>query len=273
MMKKKLIICCFSTLLFFCSLLGFAQAAEYEPTQAFFVNDFADVITAEDEATMQTWGESLYQQTTAQLVVVTVPDMAGAAIEEYALDLARDWGIGQAEEDNGALLLLSVEERQVRFEIGYGLEGALPDGKTGRILDQYVIPYCAEDDFSQGLREGYQAAAAVIFAEYGITEPELTGYTEELAKEDTGGLGSFFWLMIVVFIGLMVFAVIFGHKRGGGPRPPGGGNYRGQDPHGPHHGPFFGGGFFGGGHGGGFGGGGFSGGGGGFGGGGSSRGF
>ena len=118
------------------SLLTITVAAAVipKPKDNFFVNDFADVISAADEQKMQAQGEALYKKCGAQVVVATVKTLDGSDIESYSLEMARSWKIGSDENDDGILLLLAVEERKVRIEVGYGLEGALPDSKTGRIL-------------------------------------------------------------------------------------------------------------------------------------------
>lgn len=75
------------------------------------------------------------------MVVVTVQSLGGRDIESYSIGLAREWGIGDKDDDSGVLLLLSTGDRQVRIEVGKGLEGSLTDGKSGRILDSYAVPY------------------------------------------------------------------------------------------------------------------------------------
>ena len=81
--------------------------------------------------------KTLEKQTGAQIVVVTVQNLEGQSLEEYATELFRNYGIGDKEKNNGVLLLCAYEERQFRIEVGYGLEGTLTDGKTGRIQDEY----------------------------------------------------------------------------------------------------------------------------------------
>ena len=139
-----------------------------QPTNDFFVNDFADVIDDNIETELQAIGASLYNQTTAQVVVVTVESLDGYEVDEYALELGREWGVGSEDTDNGVVLLLSETDRQVTIQVGYGLEGCLPDGKTGRILDNYAIPYLRNDDFSTGLCEAYKAIVSVVCEEYGV---------------------------------------------------------------------------------------------------------
>ena len=203
---------------------------------------------------MQSQGESLYSACGAQVVVATVSDLGGDDIESYSLNMARSWEIGDKDENNGVLLLLAVSERKVRIEVGYGLEGALPDSKTGRILDTYGMDYFRNDEFSEGLASVYNSLINEVYIEYGLVADE--NYTP---VRDYSGDDELFSAVVAVFV---VFAVIiylilrrilpFGRR-----------HYRGG---------FYGGGSFGGGS---FrgGGGGFSGGGGSFGGGGSSRGF
>lgn len=104
---------------------------------------------------------SLNAATSAEMAVVTVDDLAGLTIEDYAERLFRRFGIGQKGRDNGLLLLFSRDDRMVRLEVGYGLEGAVPDGLASRILDEHAIPRFREGKYGRGL---YEAAAAVARA-------------------------------------------------------------------------------------------------------------
>ena len=159
-----------------------------EPTSNFFVNDFADVIDDEVEDELQAIGASLYSETTAQVVVVTVDSLDGYDVSEYALELGREWGVGSEDADNGVVLLLSVNDRQVTIQVGYGLEGCLSDGKTGGILDTYAIPYLKDDNFSLGLENAYKAIANVVCVEYGIELDNLNvedyKYNYDIFDED-----------------------------------------------------------------------------------------
>ena len=245
-----------------------------EPTEEFFVNDFADVIDDEVEEELQAIGVSLYNQTTAQVVVVTVESLDGYDVDEYTLELGREWGVGSSETDNGVVLLMSVNDRQVAIQVGYGLEGCLPDGKTGRILDNYAIPYLSNNDFSMGLSEAYKALVAVVCEEYDV---ELSGdynlNSYETTEEDFD-MGSIIAIAFLIIITISVLDLVLNKFRGGSGR--GGGSHHGGGYYGGH--TYYGGSS----HSGGFhsggssfrgGGGGFRGGGGSFGGGGSSRGF
>lgn len=146
---KRVLACTAAIVLAVTLCLAAAAEVAYQPTAQFFVNDFADVLSAQTEQEIVELGRALQQQTGAQAVAVTVPSLGGQSVEDYAIDLANSWGIGQAEEDNGVLILIAVEERKLRVEVGLGLEGALPDGKTGRIMDEYMSPPCGKTTIPQ----------------------------------------------------------------------------------------------------------------------------
>ena len=145
-----------------------------KPTRDIYVQDLAGVMDSESKAKILQIGRALDEKTTAQVVVVTVPSLEGQDLESYSLELMRAWGIGQKDKNNGVLLLLAVKERKSRIEVGYGLEGDLPDGKTGRIQDEYMLPAFKEGKYGQGLLQGYGAIAQVI-------EKSAAGVTQEPA--------------------------------------------------------------------------------------------
>lgn len=282
-MKKVFALFCAINLIFSLSFSSFAISLP-EPTNDFFINDFVNIIDEDDEAEIMKIGADLYEQTTAQIVVVTIDSLDGYDVDEYALELGREWGVGNEDNDNGVVILLSLSDREISIQVGYGLEGCLNDGKIGRILDDYAIPYLTVDDFSTGLIEAYKAVAYVVCEEYDVElkpEYEIDNYDTNELSDDFGAdatITLFFALLIVVII-----VVIFDKFLKNGPPSDGNGNgtYHGGGRYygGPtiYRGGFSGGsrgGFSGGG--GGFrggGGGGFRGGGGSFGGGGASRGF
>jgi uncharacterized protein len=100
-----------------------------------------------------------------EMAVVVIKSLDGLAVEEMAVKLFELWGIGKKDKDNGLLLLWATGDRRVRVEVGYGLEGALPDGKVGAILDTYVIPRFKAGDFDQGLLDGVDALLRVARSE------------------------------------------------------------------------------------------------------------
>lgn len=237
------------------------------PTEKFFVNDFAEVMTEDDTNTVCAKGVALQEQTTAQAVIVTVSSLDGEEISDYALRLGREWAVGDDDKDNGIVILFSESDREIYIAVGYGLEGALPDSKTGRIIDTYGIPYFSKDDFSSGLVSVYNSIVNEIYIEYGIEPDENYTALASLPQSDdygdktSAGQIAVSWLILIALVALYI--LIFGRRGGmfifGSPRHfTGGFNNH-------HHGGF--GGF--GGSSGGFGG--FKGGGGSFGGGGAGR--
>ncbi len=247
--------------LFLLLTLSVPAFALVSPTSDFYVNDFAKLLTPETESFIMNHSNALEESTGAQIVVVTVETLDGKNEREYGIELARQWEIGGKDKNNGILILLSLQERKIDVEIGYGLEGAINDAKAGRFIDDYALDYFREDAFDTGIHNLYQALLAEVYHEYGMEIPDDVEAVKRSENEDFGSI----WVTIVVF--LLMFLSIGSFFR----RPPRGGR-------GMFFGPGMGGGFYGGYRGGGFGGGsfgggGFSGGGGSFGGGGASRGF
>lgn len=261
MLKRVLSIAAVFLLAVF-SLCGCeTEKKELKPTEKFFVNDFAEIIDDTQENEIYNRAVTLQDKTTAQVVVVTVEDLNGAEPSVFATDLANRWGLGTDEEDNGILIFLAENDREIFIAVGSGLEGALPDSKTGRIIDRYGLEYLRADDFSKGLNSISKAIVNEVYLEYGLETEE--GYTpidtlpqSPSADYGYGGKVAISWVSMIIF--LILFFLVFGKRSGmmllffGGR-----GGYRG--------------GGFGSGRGGGFGG--FSGGGGSFGGGGAGRGF
>lgn len=250
--SKWLIALCAATLLLLTGCDAEPAMTYPEPTEQFFVNDYADVMTDADEQAVYEAGVALYQATDAQIVLLTVTDLGGQSLEEYSFNIAEGWGIGDEEKDNGVLLLFTVDGPHSRIEIGYGLEGAINDSKAGRILDTYLVPWYEDSDaWSAQLADTYKAILNEVYIEYGLTENLLT-------VETPVGEGGGEWIYAVFMLILLI--TLLSSKRGGLFFLPYFGGF-----HHHHHGG--GGGF----SGGGFSGGGFRGGGGGFGGGGASR--
>lgn len=189
-----------------------------EPTSAFYVNDYANVLSEETEQLILNRGAALAEKTNAQVVVLTVTSLNGEAIEEYALNLGREWGIGDKEDNTGVLLLLAVEEREAHIAVGYGLEGRLPDSKAGRFLDEYAIPHFREDDFDTGVCETYVALVNEVYTEFGLESEADSGYVpiDQLQAQDDDEdvlslVGSV--ILLVVLFGFIGFSAV-GRRRG-----------------------------------------------------------
>ncbi|CQR71463.1 hypothetical protein SOV_18150 [Sporomusa ovata DSM 2662] len=138
------------------------------PTQSIYVQDHAGVLDSETKSKINSLGSKLAAKTKAQIVVLTIKSLEEIPVETYALEVLRQWGIGDKQLNNGVLLLVAVNDRQSRIEVGYGLEGALNDAKTGAIQDTYMIPYFAANDYNKGIWNGYQALVNITAKEYNL---------------------------------------------------------------------------------------------------------
>ncbi len=252
----------FAGLIFILSLTPLL--AQDLPDYTGFVNDFAGVIERDAEAQIESIANRVDRLTGAQIAVVTVDTIEPyGSIEEYSIALAEKWQVGSRDRDNGVILLVTMKERNLRIEVGYGLEGAIPDGRAGEILDTAMLPYFQDGDFSTGFLAGTYEVAGEIAAEYDVDLGDLNVPVPAASSRARGSdegrgipAGLIFFLMIFFFGGGRFFFPLFFLSSILGGR-----HYRGG-----FGSSGFGGGSFGGGSFGGFGGGGF-------GGGGASRGF
>ena len=167
--KAKKIVC---LLILIMILLPLKTLAVVSQTNEFYVNDYAKILSSETEEYIINTNIELQKKTGAQIVVVTVSSLGGQSIEEYATELFRKFGIGDKNKNNGVLLLCSTGDRLFRIEVGYGLEGRLTDGKTGRIQDKYIIPYLKNDNYNEGIKNGFSAVLQEVCKEYNISISE-----------------------------------------------------------------------------------------------------
>jgi uncharacterized protein len=237
------------------ALVASAFAADVAvPALSGRVVDQANILNASDEDRLTGKLRDFETKTGIQLVVVTLPSLQGHPIQDWGLTLGRTWGIGQKGKDTGALLIVAPNDRELRIEVGYGLEGALPDATASVIIRNVIVPRFKAGDMAGGISDGVNAIMAA-----------LTGSGEEFtpSKLQSAGRTLSQWVP-VLFVGLFVILVMIGQFRD---RTRSGRYYRNRSGGWTYYGGGYSGGGFGGGH---SSGGGFSGGGGGFGGGGAS---
>lgn len=184
------------------------------PDPVGFINDFAGVISPRTESAMESLSRELKQKTGSEVVVVTVKSIGDMEYTDYAVRLYEKWGIGEKGKDNGVLIFNAVAERKIRIEVGYGLEGIIPDGLAGEIRDRYLIPHLRKNDFDTGLANGLAAVASIIARDAGV---KLSGGIAtrpsggRSRKRGQGGI-NIFQLMIFFF----VISSMFGKRRRGG---------------------------------------------------------
>lgn len=221
------------------------------------VNDYAQILSPGQSSSLESQLARLEQDTGHQVVVLTLPTLDGEDIEGFGIRVAESWKIGKKGFDNGVILIVAVNDRKLRLEVGYGLEGVLPDVTANRIIRDYIVPLFRTGDFGAGIVSGITAVEKVIRKE---PLPEASRKQPQNRSSEL----NFIVMLLITFgvLGLFAFSSM-ANRRGNGMWATGS----------RRRGPTFWGGFGGGGgfgSGGRFGGGGFSGGGGSFGGGGSS---
>lgn len=213
--------------------VGVAQAALTFPALTGRVVDSAQMIepAVREQLTQQL--QTLEQTSGDQLVVVTVPDLQGVPIEDYGYQLGRQWGIGQKGKDNGALLIVSRDDRQLRIEVGYGLEGVLTDAQSWVIINQVILPKFKAGNFSQGISDGVAAMIQVVGGEPLAVPAHVAD--ANFAMDNPGfSIGLFILLIGVLWlcnrmglpVGAILLAILNSSGRGGGGGG-GGGGFRG----------------------------------------------
>lgn len=189
-----------------------------------FVNDYAQVFTAEQREQLQTFLSGLNQKKGIELVVVVLPSLEGGQIDDFANRLFAKWGIGKKGLDNGILILTAIQDRKVRIEVGYGLEGTLPDAKTGRIIDEYIVPLFKKGDYAGGLVMGCHVLGGILAPEQKQQLSEVTPappVKAEAPEKKQKKKEEFSWLtaFLVAIVFLLVMGNLFrrkGYKGGNG---------------------------------------------------------
>lgn len=184
-----------------------AAAVIPDHTKAFYVNDFAGILSGESEDYILNVNLDLHQKTGAQVVVTTTESLNGESLEQYATEMFRTYGIGDREKNNGVLLLVVTGDRELRIEVGYGLEGAINDAKAGRLLDMYMIPYLKDNLWDQGVVNGFDAVIQEICKEYQV-EIECNAPKSYASAADDAGDGSetVMWGILAVLVLIIAIA-------------------------------------------------------------------
>jgi uncharacterized protein len=197
--------------------------SQLHPTN--YVNDFAHVLSPQTEAELNDLGQQVDQKAKAQIAVVTINSLDGQDIESYAVDLFKQWGIGNKTTNHGVLILIAVKDHRYRTEVGYGLEPILPDGKVGGFWRD-VVPLLKQNDYDAAIKQNMESVASVIAADAGVQLTGVSAVPEERAPPPSGkiSLGGIIVIIIVIIIVLAtpLRSVLFwmllsgGGGRGGG---------------------------------------------------------
>ena len=155
------------------------------------VVDRAQVLSSPDHARLNDLLASHESRTSNQVAVLILPSLAGEPLEEFSHRVASDWSLGHKGTDNGVLLLVALQERKIRIEVGYGLEGTLTDAKSSRIIRNEMVPRFRQGDYSEGIVAGVQAILQTIEGTYTNSSPPTN-------KEDQAGLWGIFLQAIIL---------------------------------------------------------------------------
>ncbi len=184
---------------------GFTQDAIPQPSPARLVVDYANLLSASEQASLEQKLVELDNNTSNQIVVLTVSTLKDMPIEDVAVKTFRSWGIGNKKTNNGILLLISSGDRKVKIEVGYGLEGAIPDVTAKDIINNSITPNFKKQQYYKGLNEAIDNLAKAATGEYKVKR------TKEVKGKSGGSL--IFIIMVIIVIILISGR---GGRRGGG---------------------------------------------------------
>jgi uncharacterized protein len=176
-----------------------------------YVTDDAGILSAREELSLDRYLGKIERELGSQFALVTIATAQPRTIEEVAVELFADWGIGGAKADEGLLLLVAVTDRKVRFEVGYGLEGVLPDGRVGGIIRERITPDFRRGDYAAGLEAGLVEAARFVAESKGLPPP-LPDDRPAPRKRRPASVP----LIVILVVLFMVVSLIMGSINGGG---------------------------------------------------------
>ena len=162
------------------------------------VNDYAELLGSAAEAELESYLAAVEQSSGAQIALLTINSLEGDSLERFSLKVAEKWGIGSAETDDGALLLVSMADKKVRIEVGYGLEATLTDAVSGYIIRETIVPNFRRGNFEAGIAEALRAMGGLISGDVSISAQQIQ--KSNSASNDSGSFPIFFILFIIIFM-------------------------------------------------------------------------
>lgn len=191
------------------------------PAPRGYVNDFAGALSPNEVSHLEQMCRQIDRTTGAQIALVIVTGLEGESATDVRTRLYEAWGVGRARDDRGLLILHALSERRIEVETGYGVEGVLPDGRVGRILDESVTPHFREGDLFAGYRGGLEAFAAAL-GEDPDSQPGQDAYRSS-SRQGAGRrlpLGSLLLIPIFIYLAirhprLLLLLLILGGRGGG----------------------------------------------------------
>jgi uncharacterized protein len=181
------------------------------PPLAGRVNDQAGIISAPTEEKISGYLEAVETQAGPQIAVLTVPSLEGESLEAFSIRVTDQWRLGDADRNDGVLLLVAVEEKMIRLEVGYGLEGNLTDIKSGFIIREIIQPRFRAGDFDGGILAAVQTIGGIVTNEADISPQALADAKRQQSRSEGGAASNFFAFAVIIFLS-MIFR---GRRRGG----------------------------------------------------------
>ncbi len=210
-LRKRNFYRSFGLLIFFLCLCTIAQAQEL-PVPQRYVDDRANIISDFVENRLNGYLQELEQKTGAQVIVLTINTTGDIPIETYAIELATKWKLGQKGKDNGALVIVAKDDRAYRIEVGYGLEGILPDSFCGTVGRTYFVPNFQKGRFGEGIFQGVVIMVHRIAEENGV---KISGMPDvaELRKKAEGRQNPFLSLLVLLVVLPFILNYLFNRRR------------------------------------------------------------
>lgn len=156
-----------------------------------FVNDFAKILTADQKSQLENKLSAFQSSSSNEITVVIIDTLGNDTIENFAVKLFADWKIGQDKKDNGVLILAAIQEKKVRIEVGYGLEGALPDATSFQIINNSITPNFKQGNYYEGFNQATDSIIAATSGEYQTDTQNV-----DIRKIESYGKMLFFFLFI-----------------------------------------------------------------------------
>jgi len=204
------------------------------------LSDFAQVFDAAQKKACVGYLAEIGAQTAAQVAVVTLPSLEGAEIDDFASRLFQKWGIGDKKKDNGIMVLVVLQDRKARIEVGYGLEGVIPDAKAGRIIDEVMLPCFRQQRYAEGIIQVVATIGGIVAQSAGVALTNMPapavvpGIDTGIVAGAAAGAGpehaasavelAFFGFFIAIFLFFVVWAIVKGKGRPGKGSGSGGGS-------------------------------------------------
>jgi uncharacterized protein len=191
----------FSALLLTVILRGQPSVPD-RPSPARLVNDFAGLLSADQNRQLEQQLIAYDDSSSNQVAIITLPSLGDYAIEDWALEIGRKWGVGRKAKNNGVLIIVSVDPRKINISPGYGLEGALPDILCKRIITNEITPSFKQGQYFEGFSKGVKAIRATVKGEY------VNADRSDGESSDSG-----FWLFIVLFMVILIAYIVISNSR------------------------------------------------------------